>query len=333
MKTLKLRYLSLADVLEVGLTMADVIQMVEAVLVEHGHNRFENPPKPGVHPLSDAFIHAMPGYLPAKQSCGLKWVSGFSGNDHFGMPAIMGLIVLNDVKTGQPLAIMDGSYITAVRTAAVSAVAARHLARKNVETIGMVGAGIQGRYHLLSFKEVLPDIKRLKIYDHVPAAVDRFKTVLAESLPPTVDVCETMQDVFRGADMVITATGQLDDRIFRLDWLEPGMLALPIHTRGWEQAVIAGADKFVVDDWGQFSTVMGGRDGYYAPLPAAPYAQLGEIVVGRKPGRENDAEKIINFNFGMAIHDIHVATAVLQKAEARSIGQMLPFLDAGMPLS
>ena len=112
MKKLDLLYLSQKEVIEVGLTMKDAISIVEEVLREHGLKQFENPPKPGIHPLSDAFIHAMPAYLPRKKAGGMKWVSGFPSNYEYGLPTIMGLIVLNDVNTGQPLVVMDGGYIT-----------------------------------------------------------------------------------------------------------------------------------------------------------------------------------------------------------------------------
>ena len=138
MKKIEFLYLSQKEVIEVGLTMKDTIDIVEDVLTEHGAGQFENPPKPGIHPQKDAFIHAMPGYLPRKNAGGLKWVSGFSGNYKYGLPSIMGLIVLNDVNTGQPLAVMDGGYITNMRTAAVSAVAVKFLAKKDARVLGLV---------------------------------------------------------------------------------------------------------------------------------------------------------------------------------------------------
>ena len=120
MKQTQFLYLSQEDVVNVGLTMKEAILIVEDCLKEHGLKQYENPPKPGVHPLQDAFIHAMPGYLPRKGACGMKWVSGFPKNPAHDLPTIMGLIILNDVNTGQPVAVLDGAYITALRTAAVS---------------------------------------------------------------------------------------------------------------------------------------------------------------------------------------------------------------------
>ena len=114
--------------------------------------------------------------------------------------------------------------------------------------------------------------------------------------------------------------------------MNQGSLILPVHTRGWEKSTLSKVDKFIVDDWGQFMHVQGGKDGYYAPLPEL-YAELGEIVIGKKPGRENHSERIINFNFGMAIHDISTATQVLERARERGLGTMLPLIEDSIPFS
>ena len=332
MKKIEFLYLSQKEVIEVGLTMKDVISIVEDVLKEHGHNQYENPPKPGIHPLKDAFIHAMPGYLPRKKAGGLKWVSGFSSNFNYGLPSIMGLIVLNDVNTGQPLAVMDGGYITAIRTAAVSGVSAKYLAKEDSKVLGIVGAGIQGRYHLLSLKEVLPEIEVARVFDTNEKVLKQLISLMGEHVPFNIEACNSIQEVVEGSDVIVTATGHIDERIYKEAWVNQGSLILPVHTRGWEKSTLSKVDKFIVDDWGQFMHVQGGEDGYYAPLPDL-YAELGEIVIGKKPGRENHSERIINFNFGMAIHDISTATQVLERAREKRLGTMLPLIEDSIPFS
>ena len=121
----KLRYLSRQDVESLAIPMAEIIQAVEDALREKGEGTAEMPPKPGVHPREDAFIHAMPAYLEGMKAAGLKWVSGFPQNLERGLPYISGLFVLNDVETGLPLSVMDCTWITGVRTGAASAVAAK----------------------------------------------------------------------------------------------------------------------------------------------------------------------------------------------------------------
>jgi ornithine cyclodeaminase/alanine dehydrogenase len=188
MKSIDFVYLSQEDVIQAGLTMSDTMAIVEDVLKDHADKFCENPPKPGVHPLADAFIHAMPAYLPRKNISGMKWVSGFFGNPRYGLPSIMGLLALNDVTTGQPVAVMEAGYITALRTAALSGVSARYLAVAGAKRVGIVGAGIQGRYNLLSLKEVLPGLQCVRVYDTDSHAAARLKDVLQGHVPFQIEI-------------------------------------------------------------------------------------------------------------------------------------------------
>jgi ornithine cyclodeaminase/alanine dehydrogenase len=326
MKTVEFLYLSQKDVVDVGLSMKDAISIVEAVLTEHGQQEFENPPKPGIHTQEGAFIHAMPGFLPRKKAAGMKWVSGYSDNYQYGLPSIMGLIVLNDPNTGQPIAVMDGGYITALRTAAASGVSAKYLADNDAGVLGIVGTGVQGQYHLSSLTEVLAGIKEVKIFDINESVLAEFMSAAKEHPSLNIMSCASAREVIEGADVIVTATGHLEERVYKEAWVKAGALVLPVHTRGWDQALLNRADKFVVDDWKQFDNALGGSDGYYAPLPEL-YAELGEIVVRKKAGRENPYERIINFNFGMAIHDVYMATHIFEQAKAKGIGMMLPLLE------
>lgn len=326
MKPVDFLYLSQKDVVAVGLTMKDAISIVEAVLTEHGLQQFENPPKPGIHTLEGTFIHAMPGFLPRKKAAGMKWVSGYSDNFKFSLPSIMGLIILNDPDTGQPIAVMDGGYITALRTAAVSGVSARYLAAEDAGCVGIVGTGVQGRYHMLSLTEVLPRLQEIKIFDTNQSVLAEFLTAAKAHPSLNITACASAREVIENADVIVTATGHLEERVYKEQWVKEGALVLPVHTRGWEQDLLNRVDKLVIDDWEQFNKALGGSDGYYAPLPER-YAELGEIVVGQKPGRENSAERIINFNFGMAIHDVYMASEVLKRARTKGIGKMLPLLE------
>jgi ornithine cyclodeaminase/alanine dehydrogenase-like protein (mu-crystallin family) len=134
----KFLYLSRADVESIGMPMTEIIDLLEKAFREKGKGRVEMPPKPGIHTMPDAFIHAMPAYVPSMRSAGIKWVSGYPGNFQRGLPYISGLIVLNDVETGIPYAVMDCTWITAMRTGAASALSAKYLARPDSETIGIL---------------------------------------------------------------------------------------------------------------------------------------------------------------------------------------------------
>ena len=166
----KILYLSQSDVASLGVTMKEIIDALEIAFREHGNGKVEMPPKPGVHTQPDAFIHAMPAWIPALHSVGVKWVSGYPDNFKRGLPYIAGLLILNDEVTGIPLAVMDCSWITAMRTGAATAVAAKYLARPESESVGILGCGVQGRSNLDALN-VLFKIKRVVAYDSLPEQV------------------------------------------------------------------------------------------------------------------------------------------------------------------
>jgi ornithine cyclodeaminase/alanine dehydrogenase len=328
-KRIDLLYLSQEDVVSVGITMAETIALVEDALREHGLGETENPPKPGVHP-GKAFIHAMPGYLLRKKAAGLKWVSSFSGNTALGIPPVMGLFVLNDVQTGQPLAVMDCRWITAMRTGAVSAVAARYLAAKNSTVVGIIGAGIQGRYNLLALAAALPSLKSVRVFDINPRTADDLVSALAGELQLQFEIGRSPQEVIQGSDIVVTATGRLDRPIFKEKWISPGALVLPVHHRGWENRTLHKVDKFITDDWPQLKLAHEKVGGFDGPLPER-HTELGEIITGQKPGRENEMERIIDFNYGLAIEDVAVASEIYTRAKAKGLGQIVPLMEAELP--
>ena len=131
MKRVDMLYLSQEDILDMNIPMREIIPLVEQGLKEHGFGQVENPPKPGIHARSDSFIHAMPAYFRKLGIGGIKWVSGYPSNRELGLPQILGVMITNDMETGLPTAIMDCRWITAVRTAAVSAVTAKFCAGKD----------------------------------------------------------------------------------------------------------------------------------------------------------------------------------------------------------
>ena len=330
MKPVELIYLSQEDIVGLKMPMGDVITIVENVLREHGLGHFENPPKPGIHPQPDAFIHGMPGYLPRQKAAGLKWVSSFSSNAGLGIPPVMGLFILNDVQTGQPLAVMDCRWITAMRTGAVSAVAARYLATENSATVGIIGAGIQGRYNLLALAAVMPALERVRVFDINPSTCDDFVAAFAGELQLQFEIGQSPQDVIAGAGIIVTATGRLDQPIFKEKWISPGALVLPVHHRGWENRTLHRMDKFVTDDWQQLKLAHETVGGFDGALPER-HAELGQIITGQKPGRENEKERIIDFNYGLAIEDVAMANEIYLRAKAKGLGQILPLINADLP--
>jgi ornithine cyclodeaminase/alanine dehydrogenase len=319
---INIRYLSLKDVLAVRLVFDEVVTLIEKSLTEHGLKKVENPPKISVHPRTDSFITAMPALLPDMGACGLKWVSGFQANLPKGLPAINAVIVLNDPATGLPLAVMDGTWITAVRTVAVSIVAARLLCDESARTLAIVGCGLQGRYHAVALGREIPTLSLVRIYDHYPPSLSSFSAEVASKCPELrIEVCPSAEAAIREADLVVTATGKLLKPVFQHQWIAAGALVLPVHTFGWEMSTPAAMDRFVVDDRNQFKEY---SEGWYDPLPESQPVELGEIVAGSAPGRQDGTERIINFNTGLAVHDVLIAKTILERAEEKRIGTLLP---------
>ncbi|GMV06215.1 MAG: ornithine cyclodeaminase [Gemmatimonadota bacterium] len=318
-----LRYLSRRDVESLALPMADVIDAVEGALREKGNGTAEMPPKPGVHPLPDAFIHAMPAYLKEQRAAGLKWVSGFPENAKRGLPYIAGLFVLNDVETGLPLAVMDCTWITGARTGAATAVAAKHLARPDARTAGILACGVQGRTNLEALSCVFR-LERVHCYDIHAERARAYAAEMHERLGLDVRPVATAEQAVREMDLVVTSGPILKHPTPAIPsgWLAPGAFASPVDFDSyWTPEALEEVDLLGTDDTAQmeyYRTV-----GYFARTPA-PYADLGEIVTGRKPGRTSEGQRTMSMNLGLAIEDVATARILYARALASGIGVSLP---------
>ena len=324
MRGQQILYLSQADVEAAGVTMAEIIDAMEAAFREKGLGNVEMPPKPGVHSRPDAFIHAMPAYIPAMKSIGVKWVSGYPDNYKQGLPYISGLLILNDPETGLPLCVMDCVWITAKRTAAASAVAAKFLARPESETLGILGAGVQGFSHLEALKIVFP-IKKVVAYDTVPEQANRYAR-RANARWDDVEVVKAGEpkQAVEGLDMVVTAGPilKVPHATIKAGWLACGAFASLVDFDSyWHPEAMAEADKFVTDDVLQLEHYR--EIGYFRDIPPV-YAEVGELVAGKKAGRRTAAERTMTCNLGLAMDDMAVAPIVHRRAVEKSIGTWLP---------
>jgi ornithine cyclodeaminase/alanine dehydrogenase len=319
-----LLYLSQADVASVGLTMPEIIAALEQMFREKGEGRVEMPPKPGIHTSPDAFIHAMPAYIPALKSAGVKWVSGYPENYKRGLPYITGLLILNDPQTGMPLAVMDCVWITAKRTGAATAVAAKYLARPNSEVVGILGCGVQGRSNLEALRVCLP-LKRVLAYDVDPQAQQRYVQEMHERLGLEVVPVREPKQAVAGCDVVVTAGPilRVPHATIKSGWLEPGGFASLVDFDSyWHPDALREADKFCTDDVPQLEHYR--EVGYFQDIPPI-HADLGELVTGQKPGREAEAERTMACNLGLALDDMATAPLIYGRALERGIGTWLPF--------
>lgn len=320
-----LLYLSREDVNRVGLAMKDVIAVVETAFMELGHSRVEMPPKPAIHPGigGNNFINAMPAYLPALSSAGVKWVSAFPGNPPKGLPYITGLLVLNDVETGIPKAVMDCTWITGRRTAAASAISAKYLARPEAAVIGIIACGVQGHTNLEAMKTLFP-LTQVKAFDVDPEKARRLAAFGRERLGLAVEIVDDPKAAVTGSDIVVTSGPILKKphETIRSGWLTPGAFAsLVDYDSYWSRNALRQADKWTTDYLPQYLHYRD-HEGYFTDCPSV-YADLGELVSGKKKGRERADEITFAANLGLAIEDMAVAPLVFESAVRMGIGTKL----------
>ncbi len=324
----ELLFLSRQDLIGLGLTIQDVIAVVEDAVLQQSRNQVNMPDKVALYYERNRALHGMPAYVASQGALGIKWVGSVPANNERDLPQTSGLIILNDPQTAFPTAVIDGTWITAMRTGAISAITARHLAPSQVRVLGLVGCGVQMRTQLLALNTVLKP-ERIQVYDTRPAAMDAFVAQMSTLVDTPLEPCGTAQSAVEGADVVVSATWLLTppDPIIRAAWIKPGALAMPIDVDSiWEPAAYLNADKFITDRWGPIEH-LGEIGGFPGGLPTL-HAELHELVGGTRPGRESDDEYIVAMNTGMAIDDIPLAKLAFDRAVAGGIGTRLPFITS-----
>jgi ornithine cyclodeaminase/alanine dehydrogenase len=317
-------YLSRADVEKVGLPMAEIIAAVEGVFREKGHGRVEMPAKIGIHPAPDDFLHAMPAYVASPRSAGIKWVGNFLKNPARGLPTISGLLVLNDPETGFPMTVMDCTWITAQRTGAASAVAAKYLARGEAEVLAIIGCGVQGRSHTEAMLVQFPRIRRVVAFDSTAANLTRYRQEMQALHRVSVVPASGTEPAVREADIIVTATEirKQPAPSIRPEWIKPGAFCMPVDFDSqFTPGAIRAMDLFYTDDLVQMEFYRSA--GYFQTTPKVQ-GDLGEVVSGKKPGRESSTQRTMAMHLGLAIEDVVAAVRIYDRAVAQGIGSRLP---------
>jgi len=321
--SLEVLYLSKKDIEDANLTMAEIINVVEEALRENGEDRVEMPPKPGIHPKMDAFIHAMPAFIPKMKAAGMKWVSGFPNNHKYNLPYIMGVLVLNDPETGAPICIMDASWVTAKRTGAATAVAAKYLARKDSKVFGILGCGVQGRSNLEAVLTGFKGLEEARAYDISKTNLKRYVSEMTEKHGLSIIPVDSPKKAVEKCDIIVTAGPILKHPkpVIEAAWFSDGSFACPLDFDSyWKPEAMHSMHKFCTDDLEQllyYKSV-----GYFKDIPKV-YADLGELVTRKKPGRKKDSERTMSMNLGLAIEDIATAIKICEKAKSKGIGTWL----------
>src|SRR5690625_3415214 len=330
MKNLKIGeeilYLKREECANLDISKNKIIKLVENCLVYHSKKEVEMPAKIGIHPKNEnTFLHAMPSYIPGEKACGLKWVGGFPDNPHkHNLPHISGLLVLNDDETGFPLAVLDATWITTVRTVAATMIGIKYLAGSNVTGFGMIGCGDIGRNHISFLSTVLPNLERIVLYDKYESAMDKVIETFQPNMQAKIVKAKSLEELVKSVDIITSATifarpnPQIKDK-----WITKGQTILLCdgHTL-YEDKTIKRSDKYIVDGLEQAKHFE--KLGYYTNSLPEVYAELGEVVAGAKKGRERKEEIIVNNNIGMAVEDVVVGKVLFNKAIDKGIGVRLP---------
>jgi ornithine cyclodeaminase/alanine dehydrogenase len=315
------------------LPMSKAIQAVREAYIAFAKGHVKMPPVMHLDVSQyNGEIDIKSGYIEDFGLIGTKIASGFYDNHKLGLPPGIAIIILMDLKTSMPLAIMDGTYVTAYRTGAAGAVAANVLAKKDSEIIGVVGAGTQARMQILALREIF-SLKEVKVWDINTAARDLYSKEMSEQLNITVEPVDSVKDAVVESDIVVTVTPSKKALVMK-DWIKKGTHINAIGADGpgkqeLDPMIIKVADKVVVDSLKQCRIIGEIQHALKNGLikEANIHAEIGQILIGEKKGRESDNEITLFDSTGLAAQDIAAANIVYKQAKERGMGKIVSLLD------
>lgn len=332
MAEIHLTYLNGLDVDRLAMTDQEILDAVEGGLLAQGNGQAVIEPRVHLRPSPEIRGHfnVLRGYVAPLDMAGVKIVGDFVDNYKLGLPSEMALLNLFDPHTGMPRAIIDATAITDMRTGALTALGARHLARADSKILGHIGARGTS-YWNVRLLDRLFDFDEIRVHSRRPESREAFAAKLSRDLGKEVTVTADWQSCLEGADIMVEAS-RLEEReeLFRTAWVRPGVLVIPYGTvSALELSMTSVMDKIVVDDLGQFRA---GEFGALRPHINAGllsedgvHAELGQIVADSRTGREGDDERILFWHRGLSLSDIALGAAMLDKATAMGIGQSLRY--------
>jgi alanine dehydrogenase len=333
MRPIYITYLNRLDIEAVGLTDAEILDAIEASLAMQGRGETAIEPRVHLEPRAgvEGHFNVLRGWIGGDvDRAGVKVVGDFVDNYKQGLPSEFGVLNLFDPRTGMPTAIMDASGITDMRTGAVTAVGAKHLARKQSKNLGHVGARGTA-YWNVRLLDRLFDFETIRVHSRRAESRDGFAERLSRDLGKKVIPVVDWRACVEGADIVVEATRLVaPEPMLRTEWIKPGALVIPYGTMSAVELSLTDImSKLVVDDWGQC------RAGKFGALRAhveagklseeTLHGELGQIVAGHKPGRESDDETILFWHRGLSLSDIALGHAILAKAAAMGVGHRLRY--------
>lgn len=318
-------YLTKTECENIGITTDRILELTKAALVSHGKKEYEMPAKIGVHPYPEVFFHAMPAYVPSKQAIGMKWIECYPNNPkQFRLPQTTGLLIMNDVASGCPIAIMDCTWITAMRTPAVTVLAAAAL-HPDAESFGMFGCGVQGISHVRFVVKTLKKLKKIYVYDVVEKAMDHLINTLQPEIGVEIIKGKSPKELAEKCEVLSSATLIVKDTlsIVKDEWVSKGQTILPCDLNTfWDPKISYRADKYIVDSIDEHELF--NKMGYFPDGLPKIACQTGEVLAGLKQGRTAKDELIVCSNIGMSVCDVVVGREIFDIALNNNIGKKLP---------
>jgi alanine dehydrogenase len=333
MEPLELTWLSEPDVERVGLGDDEILEAVESGLLAQAAG--ETVLEPRMHlnpdPALKGHFNVLRASIAPLGLAGVKVVGDYVENYKLGLPSELGLLCLFAASTGAPVAVLGAAALTEMRTGALTALGARHLARRDARVLGHVGARGTA-YWNVRLLDRLFDFAEIRVHSRRAESREAFAERLAADLGKPVVAAESWEDCLCGADVLVEASRlESPEPHLLTEWVEPGCLVIPYGTMSAVELSLTDVmDKVVVDDWGQ------ARAGKLGALRAhvdsgrlseeTLHAELCDVVAGRKPGRESDDERILFWHRGLGTSDVALGHAILERARELGIGQKLRVL-------
>jgi ornithine cyclodeaminase/alanine dehydrogenase len=323
-----MRFLSQKDLKQL-LRMEEVIEAVENAFQEYGEGKYRMPVRFSLEiPELEGTLLLMPAFLGGSEVMGSKLVSVYPQNPQKGLPSVMALYILNDAKTGRPLAVMDGTYLTGIRTGATSAIASKYLARKSSTVLGIFGAGVQAEFQLWALKTSFP-LKKVLVYSRTLARAEMFAKEMSRKYQIPVEAMSRPEEVVKDSDILVTATTSKVP-VFQGREVTPGthinaIGAFTPQAREVDEDLVQAA-KIVVDTYEGTQAEAGDL---LIPIQMGLitmediYAELSELVMGQKAGRTNDQEITLFKSVGVAIEDAATAKLAYDRAVQLGVGTIL----------
>ena len=330
---MEILYLNAYDIEALQLTNEEIMKAIEDSLRAQGNGQTSIEPRVHIHPNPEYHGHfnVLRGYIEPMQAAGVKIVGDYVYNYKENLPSEMSLLNLFNPRNGAPYAIVDATEITSMRTGAMTAVGAKYLAKKKNRVLGHLGCRGTAFWNVVLL-DSLYDFEEIRINSRRQESMEAFAERVEEKIHKKVVIAKNSEECLKGADIMVEATRLLEPTpLLKTEWVKPGNYVVPYGTISANEITLTDVmDKIVVDDWGQCKE--GGKLGSLSPHVRAGkltektlYAELGEIVAGKKPGRENDEERNLFWHRGLSTSDIALGQLCYEKALRLGIGTMLTF--------